>query len=73
MAHSAAVQHFLARLPPEVAVTFTKTQLDAVDLHYGMRHRVNHAIDWRRRIGLPFLKFYLVVLAGREDRGAERI
>ncbi len=72
MSHSPAVQRFIARLPPELAASFTKVQLDAVDLHFGMRHRVSHAIDWRRRIGLPFLKFYLVVLAGREDRGAER-
>jgi hypothetical protein len=60
-------------LPPEVAASFTTPQLDAVDLHFGMRHRVDHAINWRRRIGLPFMKFYLVVLAGRENRGAERI
>jgi len=60
------VQRFLARLPPEVAGSFTPRQLAAIHLHFGMRHHVEHAINWRRR----FLKFYFVVLAGREHRGA---
>jgi len=59
------VQVFLARLPPEVAGSFTPEQLAAIGLHFGMRHRVEHVIDWRAR----FLKFYFVVLAGRERRG----
>lgn len=71
MVHSLAVQRFLARMPPDAAASFTKAQLDAIDLHFGMRHRVDHAINWRARIGLPFLKFYFVLLAGREQRATE--
>jgi hypothetical protein len=64
------IQRFLARLPPDVAGSFSSAQLAAISLHFGMRHRVDHAIDWRARIGLRFTKFYVVLLAGREQRGA---
>ena len=59
---------FLARLPAALAARFDAEQLVAVDLHFGMRHRTRHAIDIRRR--LPFLRCYVVLLAGR-DRVAE--
>jgi hypothetical protein len=64
------INRFLARLPPDVAGSFSPAQLAAISLHFGMRHRVGHAIDWRARIGLRFVKFYVVLLAGREERGA---
>jgi hypothetical protein len=35
-----------------------------------MRHRVRHAIDWRRHIRLPFLSGYVILLAGRDNRRA---
>jgi len=60
---------FLTRLPPTLAARFDAEQLTAVDLHFAMRHRVRHTIDWRRRVRLPFLRFYLVVLAGPERAG----
>jgi hypothetical protein len=64
-----SIERFLGRLPADVAASFTPAQLAAIDLHFGMRHRARHAIDWRTRFGLPFLKFYFVVLAGREQNG----
>ncbi len=60
------MQLFLERIPQEVADSFTQVQLAAIGLHFGMRYRVSHAIDWRGR----FLKFYFVLLAGRERRQA---
>lgn len=57
---------FLARLEPALAASFTKAQLEAVELHFAMRSHVNHAIDWRRRFRLPGLRAYVVLLAGRE-------
>jgi hypothetical protein len=60
---------FLDRLPPSLAATFAPEQLAAVELHFAMRHRTRHAIDWRRRIRLPFLRAYIVLLAGA-DRAA---
>jgi hypothetical protein len=59
---------FLERLPPALAASFSSAQLEAIELHFGMRHRVKHGIDWRRRIRLPFLSGYVVVLAGRDAR-----
>jgi hypothetical protein len=61
---------FLARLPAALAARFDAEQLAAVELHFGMRHRTRHAIDIRRRLRLPFLHCYVVLLAGR-GRAAE--
>jgi hypothetical protein len=63
-----AMEAFLARLPAELAGSFSTAQLEAVELHFAMRHRPGHAVDWRRRVGLGFVRFYVVVLAGREMR-----
>jgi hypothetical protein len=69
MCDSPDMTRFRARLPPALAASFAPEQLAAVELHFGMRHRTAHAIDWRRRIRLPFLRAYVVLLAGR-DRAA---
>jgi hypothetical protein len=64
-----ALACFLAHLTPELAQSFSPAQLAAIELHFGMRHRAGHAIDWRRRLTLPFAQFYVVLLAGKEERG----
>ncbi len=69
MAASPDITRFLARLPPSLAARFDIEQLAAVELHFAMRQRTRHAIDWRRRIKLPFLRGYVVVLAGRDRAG----
>jgi hypothetical protein len=69
VAASLDVERFLTRLPPALAARFDAEQLAAVELHFGMRHRVGHAIDWRRRIRLPFLRAYFVLLAGWDRAG----
>ncbi len=69
MAESQALRQFLARIGPAAAAGFTAEQLAAIELHFGMRYRVGHAVDWRKRVRLPFARFYVVVLAGREQRG----
>ena len=65
-ARSSAIPGFLKRLPAALAARFDAEQLAAVELHFGMRHRTRHAIDFRRRLRLPFLRCYVVLLAGRE-------
>ena len=60
------MSRFLARLRPELAVSFTPEQLAAVELHFAMRSRVGHAIDWRKRFSFGGFGGYVVVLAGRE-------
>lgn len=56
-----AIETFLSRLPAELAASFSAAQLDAVELHFAMRHRPTHTIDWRRRIAW----FYIILLIGR--------
>ena len=64
---SADMARFVARLRPELAASFSPEQLAAVELHFAMRNRTNHAIDWRKRWGVGGWRAYLVVLAGREN------
>ncbi len=70
MARSHAVSRFLDTVPREVAGSFTEAQLAAIDLHFGMRYRATHLIDWRRRFGFARWSLYAVLLIGR-DRHAE--
>jgi hypothetical protein len=62
------MQRFLQRLPADLAARFDAEQLAAVELHFAMRNRPRHCIDWRVR--LPALRGYVVLLAGR-DRAAD--
>lgn len=69
MGTSTDISRFLARLPPKLAARFDAEQLAALELHFGMRHRAGHVVDWRRRVRLGFLRAYIVVLAGPERNG----
>lgn len=64
MPPSPALARFLAALPRDLARSFSEAQLAALDLHFGMRHRASHLIDWRRR----FARLYVVLLVGRDGR-----
>jgi hypothetical protein len=68
MEPSPDLTRFLARLEPALAASFSSEQLAAVELHFAMRNRVRHGLDWRRRINLGLGRFYVVLLAGREGR-----
>lgn len=59
---------FLGRLPPDVAASFTPEQLAALQLAFGMRYAMEHAVDVRRTVTLPWGRFYLVLLGGRDRR-----
>jgi hypothetical protein len=65
---SSGLEPFLQRLPLPLARSFTPEQLAAIELHFAMRYKIRHAVDWRRRIRFPFVKFYFVFLAGIERR-----
>ncbi len=69
MSGSLDMQRFLQRMPPGLAAQFSAEQLAAVELHFAMRHRTRHMLDWRRRVRLPFLRLYVVLLAGRDRVG----
>jgi hypothetical protein len=62
------IARFLARIPREVASSFTPAQLRAVQRAFGMRYAVDHAVDLRRTLRLPWGRYYLVLLAGRDHR-----
>ncbi len=62
------IARFLARVPREVAASFTPAQLGAVQRAFGMRYVMDHAIDVRRSLRLPWGRYYLVLLAGRDRR-----
>jgi hypothetical protein len=66
MARSIALARFLDTVPPAVADSFSEAQLAAIDLHFGMRFRADHLIDWRRRFGFARLRLYAVLLIGRD-------
>ncbi len=59
---------FLARMPAEVAASFTPAQLQAVRRAFGMRYTVEHTVDIRSGLRLPWGRFYFVMLAGRDTR-----
>lgn len=65
---SPVLARFLARLPDDLAASFSDEQLAAIELHFAMRYRVDHAINWRFRCRLPGLRSYVVILAGRDHR-----
>jgi hypothetical protein len=69
--HSAEafIRRFLARVPPEIAATFSPDQLAAVQRAFGMRYAAEHAVDVRRSVPLPWGRYYLVLLAGRDRPG----
>jgi hypothetical protein len=66
---------FFARIPAEVAASFSPAQLQAVKIAFGARSWGSHAIDIRRSFSLPLIwrRFYLVLLAGAERRDEERL
>lgn len=70
MSRSSAVARFLDRLPTDLAGSFSDAQLAAIDLHFGMRYRARHLIDWRHRFGIARFRLYAVLLIGRDRNAA---
>jgi hypothetical protein len=60
---------FLQRIPPELRGTFTDRQIAAVDEAFP---RTRHGVDIRLSVPLPWGRRYVVLLAGKERRSAER-
>jgi hypothetical protein len=66
------IDGFLGRVPRDIADSFTPDQLSAVQRAFGMRYAMAHRVDLRRTVRLPWGRFYLVLLAGRDDRADGR-
>jgi hypothetical protein len=69
MARNADMARFLERLSPSLAASFSAEQLAVIELHFSMRNRTAHIVDWRRQFGIGRLRGYVVVLAGRARAG----
>jgi len=64
------LDHYLKRLDPEVADSFSEVQKQAIWTLFGGRGIAKHAVELRRSLPLPGgRRFYLVFLCGREQRG----
>ena len=57
---------FLARVPAETRGSFSGSQLAAIVRAFGMRHARRHLLDLRRSFRLPWGRFYVVLLIGRD-------
>ena len=67
----AFIARFLARVPADLRASFTSAQLTAIQRAFGMRYTMEHALDLRRHVRLPWARYYLVVLCGRDHRPRE--
>ncbi len=65
------IARFLARVPADVAATFSQAQLVAIK-DFVINDRARQAVDIRWTIPLIWFRFFIVVLAGPERRPPER-
>ncbi|MFN4237568.1 MAG: hypothetical protein ACK4FZ_10085 [Vogesella sp.] len=68
----ASIQNLLARMPPEVAQTFTEAQLAALRVALGARSWGRHAVDLRGTFAVWRWRYYFVFLLGRNRRELSR-
>ncbi|MEE8505703.1 MAG: hypothetical protein V3S40_05700 [Kiloniellales bacterium] len=71
--HDAFLNHYFKRLDPEVAASFTAEQREAIKIMFGSRGIAKHAVEVRRSVPFGRLRFYVVFLLGREQRGFPRV
>ena len=70
----AFLDHYLKRLDPEVADSFSEAQKQAIWTLFGARGIAKHTVELRRALPLPGgRRFYMVFLCGREQRGITRL
>ncbi len=62
---------FNARIPRDVAASFSAEQLVAIKTAFGGERWGGHPVDLRGT--LPLLRWYFVFVAGRDKRGRTRI
>ena len=67
----AFIARFLARVPAELRGSFTPAQLIAIQRAFGMRYTMEHTLDVRRHVRLPWARYYFVLLCGRDYRPRE--
>ena len=67
------LRHYLKRLDPEVAESFTSEQREAIKVMLGAREVAKHFVEVRRSIPFGRKRFYTVLLIGREQRSLGRL
>lgn len=67
------LRHYLKRVDPEVAASFTDQQRQAIKVMLGGRGLARHAVEIRHSIPLGKKRFYTVLLIGREQRSLHRL
>ena len=67
-----AVQKLLERMPPEVQLSFTETQLSYLRVALGARQWGKHKLDLRGTLGVGNWRYYYVLVAGRNKRSEHR-
>jgi hypothetical protein len=68
-----SVRQFLTKISPEVAATFTDAQLDGIRNALASRRWNRHPVDIRFSTPIPGLRFYIVLIAGKERRSRDRL
>ena len=67
------LQHYLRRVDPQVADSFTAEQREAIKAMLGGRGIARHAIEIRHSLPFGRRRFYMVLLMGREQRSLPRL
>lgn len=68
-----SLDHYLKRIDPKVAASFTAPQRQAIRTMLGTRGTNRHAVDFRRSFALGRSRYYAVLLLGREHRSLARL
>ncbi len=68
-----SLDHYLKRIDPKVAASFTAPQRQAIRTMLGTRGTRRHAVELRRSIAFGHSRYYAVMLLGREHRSLARL
>lgn len=69
----AILTHYLKRLDPKVASSFTEHQREALKSLLGARGMTRHSVEIRRSLRFGKRRFYLVFLLGDDTRSRNRL
>lgn len=69
----AILTHYLKRLDPQIAASFTEEQRNALKSLLGARGMARHSLEIRRSLRFGKRCFYLVFLLGDDSRSRNRL
>lgn len=67
------LNHYLKRVDPQIAASFTPEQREALKTMLGARGVAKHYVEIRRSLSLGRKRFYTVLLIGKEQRALHRL